>query len=124
MNYLLSSGLVVCTVDQVSGIDCYACGLPMLDPTLENEKYSWDPYDRGTKMYNESCTQYKQYQQEYPQFMDKWLRKCPAGVTTCFWAKGIRWRKPEDDKDDVGKEQSQCCQIISLLKSKLTGNTV
>ena len=87
----------------------------MLDPTLENEKYSWDPYDRGTKMYNESCTQYKQYQQEYPQFMDKWLRKCPAGVTTCFWAKGIRWRKPEDDKDDVGKEQEQCCQIISLL---------
>ena len=100
----MSSGLVVCTVDHVSGIDCYACGLPMLDPTLENEKYSWDPYDRGTKMYNESCTQYKQYQQEYPQFMDKWLRKCPAGVTTCFWAKGIRWRKPEDDKDDVGKE--------------------
>ena len=75
----------------------------MLDPTLENEKYSWDPYDRGTKMYNESCTQYKQYQQEYPQFMDKWLRKCPVGVTTCFWAKGIRWRKPEDDKDDLGK---------------------
>ena len=76
------------STDSDKRIECFACGLPMIDPTKDNSTFSLDPYEPKSKIYNESCTIYKQYQLEYPEYMNKWVRKCPAGSTNCFWAKG------------------------------------
>ena len=76
----------------------------MIDPISDGYEYSWDPYAISPKarMYNESCSIYKQYQLEYKDYMRKWKRKCPEGVTNCFWSKGIKQRKKEEEKNEVG----------------------
>lgn len=72
-----------------SGLDCYACGLPAVDPIEEGFAYNLDPEDPLGKMYNETCNDFATFQQEFPaEALRKWQRPCPPAVKSCFWAKG------------------------------------
>ena len=65
---------------------CYACGLTQIDPEIDtpgsfgDARLEWTP--SGKKMYNFSCDIAAQMG-----FDEKWLRKCPHGVKSCFWSK-------------------------------------
>ena len=67
-------------------IFCYACGLPEIDPNLDeansfgDSRREWTP--NGKKMYNYTCDIATKMG-----FDEKWLRKCPHGVKSCFWSK-------------------------------------
>ena len=72
--------------DVAKDIFCYACGLPEIDPNLDepgsfgDARREWTP--AGKKMYNSTCDIASQMG-----FDDKWLRQCPHGVKSCFWSK-------------------------------------
>ena len=72
--------------DVAKDIFCYACGLPEIDPNLDepgsfgDARREWTP--AGKKMYNSTCDIAWQMG-----FDDKWLRQCPHGVKSCFWSK-------------------------------------
>ena len=72
----------------VKSLDCYACGLAMVDPIAELFPYNLESSDPEGKMYNESCTLFATYQIEHPDSMKKWVRPCPLNVKSCFWAEG------------------------------------
>ena len=67
-------------------IFCFACGLKEIDPELDwpgsfgDSRLSWTA--PGKKMYNYSCDIAHQMGLD-----NKWLRKCPHGVKSCFWSK-------------------------------------
>lgn len=73
--------------DDEPDISCYACGLPEIDPELDfpgsfgDARRPWTPAT-GKKMYNYTCDIADQMGLD-----DKWLRKCPHGVKSCFWSK-------------------------------------
>lgn len=69
-------------------LNCYACGLGMVDPVIEGHVYNMDEQDTAAKMYNETCTLFETMLLEYPGSMEKWVRPCPSGVKSCFWAEG------------------------------------
>ena len=69
-------------------LDCYACGLGMVNPSAEGFRYNMDQHDKEAKMYNETCTLFETFLGEYPASMSKWIRPCPENVVSCFWAKG------------------------------------
>ena len=72
--------------DIAKDIFCYACGLPEIDPNIDepgsfgDARREWTP--AGKKMYNYTCDIASQMG-----FDDKWLRQCPHGVKSCFWSK-------------------------------------
>ena len=65
---------------------CYACGLNEIDPEIDSPgsfgdaRMKWTP--SGKKMYNFSCDIAAEMGLD-----EKWLRKCPHGVQSCFWSK-------------------------------------
>ena len=74
--------------DSISdSISCYACGLEEIDPENDNAGSYGDIRKEGTpagkKMYNHTCDIADDMGLD-----DKWVRKCPPGVKSCFWAKG------------------------------------
>ena len=42
-------------IQSADSIECYACGLSMIDPIEDKQTYNMDPDDPGGKMYNETC---------------------------------------------------------------------
>ena len=49
-------------IKSADSIECYACGLAMIDPVVvDNQKYSLDPDDPGGKMYNETCIVFEHF---------------------------------------------------------------
>ena len=70
------------------GISCYACGLEEVDPEIDEPGSYGDFRKEGTppgkKMYNHTCD----IADETGLDDQRWVRKCPAGVKSCFWAKG------------------------------------
>ena len=69
-------------------IECYACGLAVIDPIQEGHVYNLDPDDPKGKMFNETCVVFDSFLLDHPKSMDKWIRPCPDKVESCFWAKG------------------------------------
>lgn len=53
------------------------------------ETYNTDPTDTSAKMYNDTCARYEIMLQNKPETKSKWIRTCPTGVKSCFWAKGM-----------------------------------
>jgi hypothetical protein len=86
--FILFSGIVSVFARLTSALDCYACGLGMVDPLSENFAYNLEPGDTVAKMYNETCTVFEAFLAEYPNSMNKWIRPCPPNVVSCFWAEG------------------------------------
>ena len=80
--------ILVLDVQNSLSLDCYACGLSMVDPIEEKHLYNLDPDDVTAKMYNETCTIFDTWLLEYSSSMTKWVRPCPPDVQSCFWAKG------------------------------------
>jgi len=70
------------------GISCYACGLEEVDPEIDEPGTYGDFRKEGTppgkKMYNHTCD----IADETGLDDQRWVRKCPEGVKSCFWAKG------------------------------------
>lgn len=71
-----------------SSISCYACGLEEIDPEKDvpgsyGDARKEDTYKAGQKMYNHTCDIADNLGLD-----EKWVRKCPPGVKSCFWAKG------------------------------------
>ncbi|CAB4059331.1 unnamed protein product [Lepeophtheirus salmonis] len=56
-----------------SQIRCYACGLEYVDPEIDK-----------TGSYGDSRRNWTAPGKKY----DKWIRDCPVGVRSCFWAQG------------------------------------
>ena len=75
-------------IKSVDCIDCYACGLSVVDPVEDGYSYNLDPDDHSGRMFNETCIVFESYLLDYPQSMGKWIRSCPENVKSCFWAKG------------------------------------
>ena len=75
-------------IQSADSIECYACGLAMIDPIEDKQTYNLDPDDPEGKMYNETCIVFDTFLLEHPKIMSKWLRTCPENVKSCFWAKG------------------------------------
>jgi len=69
-------------------IKCVSCGLAFIDPMEDNQKYSTDPADTEAKMYNDTCSRHEIMMQNKPEAKSKWVRTCPKGVKSCFWAQG------------------------------------
>ena len=67
-------------IKSVDSIECYACGLAMIDPIEDKQTYNMDPDDPGGKMYNETCIVFDTFLLEHPKIMSKWLRTCPKNV--------------------------------------------
>ncbi len=73
---------------QASGtVNCYACGFEDVDPESDMLGSYGDARKEGTpsgkKMYNHTC--------DIADTMgldDKWVRTCPTGVQSCFYAEG------------------------------------
>ena len=40
-------------------------------------------------MYNDTCSRYEIMMQNKPEAKSKWIRTCPTGVKSCFWARGM-----------------------------------
>ena len=83
-----SNGQDVTSSSDNSNIQCYACGLEEIDP----EKDLAGSYGDGRredvkgitpkkKMYNHTCDIAAEMR-----FDERWVRNCPAGVRSCFWA--------------------------------------
>ena len=72
--------------NNVTDVLCYACGLKEIDPNLDqagsfgDARKPWTP--AGKKMYNYTCDIAHEMGLD-----DKWLRKCPHGVKSCFWSR-------------------------------------
>ena len=68
-------------------ISCFTCGLEDVDPEMDVKGSYGDARKDGTpegkKMYNHTCDIADEMGLD-----DKWVRKCPAGVKSCFWAQG------------------------------------
>ena len=71
------------------GIKCFACGIEEIDPEVDEPGSYGDFRKEGTpsgrKMYNHTCDIADDTGLEED---DRWLRTCPSGVKSCFWAKG------------------------------------
>ena len=39
-------------------------------------------------MYNDTCSRHEIMMQNKPEAKSKWVRTCPKGVKSCFWAQG------------------------------------
>ena len=83
-----NNGQDVTSSSDNSNIQCYACGLEEIDP----EKDLAGSYGDGRredvkgitpkkKMYNHTCDIAAEMG-----FDERWVRNCPAGVRSCFWA--------------------------------------
>ena len=87
-NILVLKSSLVFGNDNATFLDlyCYACGLPEIDPEVDtpgsfgDARQKWTSSDK--KMYNMSCDIAEQMGLD-----EKWLRKCPHGVKSCFWSK-------------------------------------
>merc|ERR1712083_493111 len=70
-------------------LSCYTCGLEEIDPELDQEGSYGDERSKGykteknLKMYNHTCDIADELGMG-----DNWVRKCPPGVKSCFWAEG------------------------------------
>jgi len=64
---------------------CFACGLEEIDPERDEPGSYGDSRREGVpktkKMYNHTCDI-----AEKMGFDDRWVRTCPPGVRSCFWA--------------------------------------
>ena len=70
----------------ISQVFCYACGMREIDPEMDSPgsfgdaRLQWTP--SGKKMYNYTCDIAHQMGLD-----EKWMRKCPHGVKSCFYSK-------------------------------------
>ena len=68
-------------------VSCFTCGLEEIDPEIDNPGSYGDERKEGTpagkKMYNHTCDIADELG-----LGDNWVRKCPPGVKSCFWAEG------------------------------------
>ena len=69
-----------------SHVNCFACGLEEIDPDRDEPGSYGDSRKDGVskdkKMYNHTCDIAKEMG-----FDERnWVRRCPAGVRSCFWA--------------------------------------
>ena len=73
-------------------ISCFTCGLEEIDPELDLEGSYGDIRKEGTpesrKMYNHTCDIADELANGGA-ISENWVRKCPKGVKSCFWAKGL-----------------------------------
>jgi hypothetical protein len=87
-----------------ASMSCYTCGLEDIDPEYDVVGSYGDIRKEGTptgkKMYNHTCDIADELGVD-----DKWLRKCPPEVKSCFMAEG-RYEK-----------QSKVLQITNYTKS-------
>lgn len=86
--------------ERSDGFYCYTCGMEGIDPEKDetgsygNYDREWiknDPNKKIYKMYNHSCDIMHNMRRESDSRRndDKiWLRKCPSGVRSCWWAQG------------------------------------
>ena len=84
-NFVKSQEKEITTEDRIS---CYACGLEEVDPEVDEPGSYGDFRKEGTppgkKMYNHTCD----IADETGLEDQRWVRKCPVGIKSCFWARG------------------------------------
>ena len=79
--------------EEQKSISCYTCGMEEIDPEIDNPGSYGDirkdetPKDKDLKMYNHTCDIADKLADGGP-LKDNWIRKCPPGVKSCFWAEG------------------------------------
>merc|ERR1711997_248776 len=75
--HLVAMFILMHGIKSVDCIECYACGLSVVDPIEDGYSYNLDPDDHKGRMFNETCIVFESYLLDYPNSMNKWIRSCP-----------------------------------------------